>query len=387
MSKRWTIARALEEKPPLLHPLSGANFTTFWSKVAGNGPFDARSRVPRLLAAAAVMARFPFYRFQEAQWGGVIADQKIEHGPIFIVGHWRSGTTHLHNIMSQDPRFGWISFIQTVLPWDILLEKEFPIARKLIDEVLPEKRGTDNVALSVDSPQEEEWAIGNLNPLSFFNCYYFPRSYRTHFQRGVLLENTTPGERAGLEDAYGRLVKTLQLYYDGKPLLFKNPSATARLPMLKRLFPNARFVHIVRNPYAVFASSLARYPRLMNAFSWQDFRDIDFESISFESYEALMQRYLRDRESIPPEDLIETSYEKLVENPRREVERIYDAFDISKDESSFEHIEAYLATLRGYEKNVHRLTRHQLDYIGKNWGFAFDAWPYEVPEIEIVDGL
>ena len=26
---------------------------------------------------------------------------------IFIIGHWRSGTTHLHNLMAQDPQMGY----------------------------------------------------------------------------------------------------------------------------------------------------------------------------------------------------------------------------------------------------------------------------------------
>ncbi len=385
MSNRWDINRALEEKPPLLHPLAGANCTTFFSKFFGNRPYENRSRLPRLVAAAAVLARFPFYKFEQLKYDATVRAQELPVGPIFVVGHWRSGTTHLHNILSQDPRFGWISFIQTVMPWDIILEKHSPVARKLIERVLPEKRGTDNVALSVDSPQEEEWAIGNLNPLSFFNCYYFPRNYRHHFRRGVLLEDTTESEREGLAAAYDRLVKTLNYFYEGKVLLFKNPSATARMPMLKRLFPNARFVHIVRNPYDVFISSLARYPRLMSAFSWQKFDDIDFESIAFESYEALMRRYLEDRDKIPAGDLIETSYEKLVEDPLREVHHIYDAFDIARDETSQERIEAYLHTHRDYQKNVHRLTRGQIDHIEEHWQFAFDAWHYVKPEIEIVE--
>ena len=98
-----------------------------------------------------------------------------------------------------------------------------------------------------------------------------------------------------------------------------------------------------------------------------------------------MQRYLRDRDSIPPEDLVETSYEQLIENPLREIERIYEKFDISMEESAFEKIESYLSSIVEYKKNVHRLTRHQVDHIGKNWGFAFDEWPYEMPEIEIVE--
>ena len=123
----------------------------------------------------------------------------------------------------------------------------------------------------------------------------------------------------------------------------------------------------------------------MNAFAWQKFTDVDFESICFECYETLMKRYLEDREKIPSEDLVETSYEKLVEDPLSVVKGIYDAFDIPQEKASFDKIHAYLDTLKGYKKNVHKLTRHQVDHIEKNWDFAFDEWNYERPEIEIID--
>ncbi|MEM8953668.1 MAG: sulfotransferase [Verrucomicrobiota bacterium] len=378
------MERAFTERPSPLHPLAGANFQNFFNKYFSNRPYEARSLIPRSVAIGVNLARFPFYKYQSLKYDRKVLSANIEQGPIFIVGHWRSGTTHLHNIMSEDPQFGWVSFIQTVMPWDMILEEKMPLARRMIDKELPEKRGTDNVALSIDSPQEEEWAIGNLNELSFFNCYYFPRNYEYHFRRGVLLENTSAKERKGQEKAYERLVKTLHYVHKGKPLLFKNPSATARLPMLKKLFPNARFVNIVRNPYAVYASSLARYPRLMSAFSWQKFTDINFEDHTFLAYETLMKKYLADRDQIPSEDLIETSYEKLVENPLQEINRIYSAFDLPLSETSQEKIQAYLDTLKAYKKNVHQLTQRQVDRIQSKWGFVFDQWPYEMPEIEVI---
>lgn len=384
MSKRWTMESAAEERASPLHPLAGSSLSNFFSKYFKNGPYESRSRIPRLVATGANLLRFPFYTYQSLRYDRDIFARDIESGPIFIVGHWRSGTTHLHNIMSADPRFGWVSFMQTVMPWDMLLQGNLPITRNLINRELPEKRGTDDVALSADSPQEEEWAIANLNELSFFNCYYFPRKYEYHFRRGVLLENTTGKERANLEGAYERLIKSLNYVHDGKPLLLKNPSATARLPMLKRLFPNAKFVHIVRNPYAVYASSLARYPRLMSAFSWQKFTDVDFESHTFLAYESLMKRYLEDRGKIPAEDLIETSYEALVEDPLGEVSKIYDKFNIPLNEDSLSSVQRYLDTLTTYRKNVHKLTQGQVDHIQEHWQFAFDEWPYEMPEIEVI---
>ncbi len=104
MSNRWTIERAVKEKPPGLHPLAGANFTTFWRKYLTNGPYEKRSRHPRLSALIATHVRFPFSTFQRLWWGGEIMNQDIEHGPIFIVGHWRSGGSSGCGVRSRSPR-------------------------------------------------------------------------------------------------------------------------------------------------------------------------------------------------------------------------------------------------------------------------------------------
>ncbi len=386
MSTHWTIEGALEQKPPALHPLAGARPSVFLEILSGNGPYTARTRLQRLATTAAFLARQPFSRYQALHWGNRLEQQQIESGPLFIVGHWRSGTTFLHNIMCQDPLFGSLSFLHAVTPSEILIERSLPIIRRILERLLPAIRGTDNVALGADAPQEEEWALANLNGLSYFNAYYFPQHYRTHFERGVLLENTTAAEREALADAYVFLARSLQLHHGDKTLLFKNPSATARIPLLKKTFPKARFIHIVRNPYEVFLSSVARFPRILSALAWERFDNLDFEAIVLDSYEALMKRYLEDRKRIPPGDLIETSYEKLTSTPAAEIERIYEAFGLPIEIASFERIDEYIASLRGYERNTHRLTRRQAGLVRDRWAFALNEWPYNPPELETTGG-
>ena len=82
-----------------------------------------------LITTASVLARIPFYQFERLIHARAINDLELPSDPIFIIGHWRSGTTHLHNLFSQDPQFGSINFLQTALPWDFIgqvrLSKKF----------------------------------------------------------------------------------------------------------------------------------------------------------------------------------------------------------------------------------------------------------------------
>ena len=67
--------------------------------------------------------------------------------PVFIVGYWRSGTTHLHNVLSQAPQFGYVSPLAAGLPWDVL--GIVRALRPLLERVLPSDRYVDNVQVIV----------------------------------------------------------------------------------------------------------------------------------------------------------------------------------------------------------------------------------------------
>ncbi len=366
----------------LLHPLAGSNLATYFELLREHRAFSGPSLLPQAVALLAIIARFSFYQAENLLYKSRIEKTPLDKDPIFILGHWRSGTTHLHNILSQDPQFAWISFLQTAMPLDFL--GKIKIAPPLIEMVLPETRGMDNVSLTLDSPQEEEMALGNMNPLCYYNCYYFPQKLREHYRRSILFEGVKKEELESFAKVYRYLLKKLTLANDGKRLLLKNPASTTRARWLKTVFPNARFVHIIRNPYNVFCSTLKHYGQTMPAFAWQSYANLDFESITLENYRLMMKRYLEDLSAIPAENLIEVTYEEIEKNPLQEIEKIYDFHGLSGREKAFENIRTYLDRQRNYRRNVYRLTSAQVQRIKEEWGFALDHWGYDLPpEIRI----
>ncbi|MDP4849472.1 MAG: sulfotransferase, partial [Verrucomicrobiales bacterium] len=120
---------------------------------------DPRTRYQRLIAWVGQVLRFPLALIEKVKYGAEIRREKLVKPPIFLIGHWRSGTTHLHNLMSRDPQFGFLKFSETAMPMDMLGPK-VRIARRIIDRALPKTRGYDNVKLALDEPQEEEMALG-----------------------------------------------------------------------------------------------------------------------------------------------------------------------------------------------------------------------------------
>ena len=84
---------------PLLHPLGGSNLATLLSALWKYAPFDRYSLPVRLMAISAVLLRFPFYRAERIFHGRRIQDLELPDDPVFVIGQWRSGTTHLLSLI------------------------------------------------------------------------------------------------------------------------------------------------------------------------------------------------------------------------------------------------------------------------------------------------
>lgn len=372
----------------MLHPLAGARLRVFLRQALFTGGFDRRTRLQRAVAWGAQAARLLPTAVETVRYRAAIRRQPLEKPPVFLIGHWRSGTTHLHNLMSRDLRFGYLTFAETAMPLN-MLGAEVRFARRLISDALPATRGYDNVKLSLDEPQEEEMGLTNLNPIGYFNVYYFPADMVEHSDRALFFEGTTSAERARFRDDYEFLIRKLSLVKEGRQLLFKNPASTTRMPMILDMFPEAKFVHIVRNPWPVFSSNCRKFPRLYNAFAWQPFHDVDVASYTLETYGKFMRRYLEDRTRLQlgKDQLVETTYEHITADPIGELGRIYDQLGLDSPADGLSRIAEYVESVKDYQPNVHTVEADHAARIREDWEFAFDAWGYarDPPgEIEIL---
>lgn len=171
----------------LFHPLCGSNLSTLLRLLFTNGGIDRKHLTQASIALGVTLARWPLSTIERVLMEWLYESQTSISSPIFIVGYWRSGTTHLHNILSQSENFGYISPLMAGLPWDILgIVRMF---QPLIESILPSDRYVDNVAVKPDSPQEDSIALANMIPLSYYHGLYFPKHFKYHFNRGVFLKD------------------------------------------------------------------------------------------------------------------------------------------------------------------------------------------------------
>lgn len=241
--------------------------------------------------------------------------------PVFILGHWRSGTTLLHNLMCSDPETGYPTTYQTIFPNNLFSFQW--LFKFFMKSLMPDKRPVDNVSLHVDYPQEEEFALNNEIPFSFYNWWYFPKKTREIANEYLLDITTKESDRIHWKANFKKFVDRCLINTKGIRFVSKNPPHTARIPQILELYPNAKFIYIHRNPYEVVRSTVAFYKSILPATQLQDIDDDTLINDILWVYEQLIYKYEKDKLSIPSENLIEVKYADLVRQPDKEIQQIY----------------------------------------------------------------
>ncbi len=279
--------------------------------------------------------------------------------PIFVLGHWRSGTTHLHNLVCLDEETAYTTTYQTVFPNNLFSFQW--LFKGLMRIAMPSHRPVDNVKLDPNYPQEEEFALNNEIPFSFYNWWYFPKSTRAIADEYLL--DKTASEKAKKEWAenFKRFVTRCILNTKGVRFVSKNPPHTARIPELLKLYPNAKFVFIHRNPYEVVRSTNAFYKSILEGIKIQDISEEQLMEDILYGYKELIAKYEIDKPVIPEGNLLEVTYSELVEDSKLSIERIYS--DLLKDD--FSRIEKHLDEYLSKQSHVLKEYKYEPEFIAK----------------------
>jgi hypothetical protein len=314
-------------------------------------------------------------RRQEDLYGPAIEAARITESPLFILGHWRSGTTHLHNLLAQDTeQFAFPNSFQVCHPHTFLYTEEE--VKRRFGGVLPRNRPQDNVEIRLDTPQEDEFALLLTTLRSpYLGMFVFPR----HEERyaGYLTFRSVPKwEIQEWKRAFLRFLQQVTLKH-GRALVLKSPTHTARVRLLLELFPNARFVHIHRHPHAVFQSSRRLFESLppMHLLQRLDTRTLDDGILRrcTQMYDA----FFEDRALIPAGQFHEVRFEDLEADPVGQMRSLYEGLGLSGFERLKPKLEQYVSSLSSYKKN--RFGELEPSLRGKirtAWERSFDAWGY-----------
>lgn len=171
-----------------VNTLVGADWDTF-KKMTEGQIIESKYRHKYYLTKSVCRILSPLAAVQDNKYQKLLAEKPLENDPLFILGHWRSGTTFVHNIFAQDKHFGYTTTYQTVFPHLMMFGQ--PMFKKTMGWLMPDKRPTDNMELAPDLPQEEEFALSNMMPYSYYDFWYFPKRMMEYCDRFLTFEKIT----------------------------------------------------------------------------------------------------------------------------------------------------------------------------------------------------
>lgn len=359
------------------HPLSGSNLSTLLSVSMTSGGPAANKLLPYLGILASTLARTPFSWAERAALAPFLPKTDEMTPPIFILGHWRSGTTHLYNIMSLG-EFGFVPPLATGLPWDFV--GLGTALKPILERALPSSRYIDAIPVTPQSPQEDEIALASMTPVSFYHGIYFPSKFDEHLQKGLFFEGCSAEERAHRWNRFSYFLRKLS-YHQKKPLLIKNPVYTGCVADILKIYPNAKFIHIHRNPFDVFLSMRNFYQKLLPVFALQSFDHVDIERTVLSIYTEMMSRLETDTKKLGAPNYVELGYDVLDNDPLAAIRLIYDTLEIDGYAEAEPSFRAYLSTVKSYKKNAFKGSQDVVGKVEREWSYFIEKWGYSAPEI------
>lgn len=302
-----------------------------------------------------------------------LAQTSLPEPPVFIIGHWRSGTTMLHELMVRDEQFAYPTTYACFVPQHFLITSWF--IPHLFWFCLPSKRPMDNMPVSFQHPQEDEMALlamGLPSPLARIAFPNEPAPYLEYLNMEGISEGDLEKWKKGLDS----FVRALTLKYQ-KPIVLKSPTHTGRIGVLSQMFPGARFVHIVRDPYTLFASSRRLWMTLDETQGFQLPKNEHLDEFIFTAFEKMYSGFEKQRSQVDPSQLCEVRYEDLIKDPVAELRTIYEHLQLGDFSRVQPQIEAYVRERKDYQPNQHELEPAIVAEIQKRWAGYLARYQYE----------
>ncbi|MEC9096422.1 MAG: sulfotransferase [Planctomycetota bacterium] len=306
-----------------------------------------------------------------------IARYELPAPPIFIVGHWRSGTTFLHDLISLDDNFTYPSTLQCFLPNQFLVTGKLFL--KLDKLLIPEKRPQDNVTTSFRKPQEDEFAIFNMGHHSPYLRMAFPNGPLIDNDY-LTLENLSEDQVKEWQKVLVKFVKMVSYQQPGKPVVLKSPPHIGRVKFLAEAFPGAKFIHISRDPYSLIPSTVRLWQSLdyIQGFNRPRYDLAWLYNYIGDTFETLYEAFERQREEVDAEQLIDVRYEELVADTPAVIRSIYERLDLGDfDTRIAEPLAEYLESQKSYQVNQHELPAELEEMIEKRCCRHLEKYGYQ----------
>ncbi|MHA7838124.1 MAG: sulfotransferase family protein, partial [bacterium] len=262
-------------------------------------------------------------------------DEQVIHEPVMILGHGRTGTTILHEVLAQDPQFRvvkrWEAMFPCPPPETATYETDPRIERAhrlitLFDRITPEWKTMHE--FGGDLPVEcAEFLYASFLSNVFVFSFQIP-SYARY------LAEQDPAETIRW---HRRFLKLLQWRHGKQHWLLKNPIWIDLIPEVLEVYPDAKIVLTHRDPIAVSDS----FVNVMGTIFWWRTDDPWGGGVLDEliladgratTHESLM-RWMEDG-TLRPGQVANVLYADFMDAPLETIERLFSDLGLELAESA-----------------------------------------------------
>jgi hypothetical protein len=372
--------------PRAYHPWTprfwhGMDFSTWMRLLARNRFAVAPSRLPLAAWITATTALNSFAAvFDRLLFSHRVRQAELHEPPLLVLGHWRSGTTLLHELLMLDPRHVCPNTYQCFDPGHFLWTEWF--VPPLVRWALPPTRPMDDVRAGWDRPQEDEFALCNLGVPSPYLVWAFP-NHGPVADEYLDLRSLLPAEREAWKQAWRGFVQRVAMVRRGR-IVLKSPTHTARVRTILEVFPDARFVHIVRDPLVLFPSTVRLWTSLSEVQGLQvlNERTAWIEQNVLDTFVRMYESFERDRELIPAGRLVDVRYEDLVADPVGQMRQVYRGLDLGDFASVEPALLRHTMKTRDYRTNRYTLPPEMADKVRGRWAPYFQRYGYNGHDLQ-----
>jgi len=322
-----------------------------------------------------VILNIPLQLYEYFRYNKKIKNATVNR-PVFILGHPRSGTTYLQNVLSKDPNFAFCATYEALTP--LIFLSTGKITKKILELSMPATRPQDNMKIGADMPVEEEFAMGSISDTSLTHGYYFPKSLFNVFDESVIFGKGRRNFSDHWKKHFDYFLKKLSYKYHGKRLLLKSPANTGRMKEIYELYPDACFIHIHRDPYLVFQSNINLYEKILPVLSFQKVKNEFVEDFILYSYEKMNRKYLADLAGVPTSQVFELSYNDFVSSPLVQLEQAYKHLGLGDFSKAKPFFEEEIEIVNNYRTNAYSsLDEKTKNIVAEKWSFMFERYAYK----------
>jgi hypothetical protein len=270
--------------------------------------------------------------------------------PLFVVGMFRSGTTFLHNLLSQDPSSRWLHLGEAFSPSPPPTQKTWENDTRLKNAakwVKFQKSLASNVFtahhISANRPAEcsrlfEHGFIGHL-----FDFRANVKSYSEWLQRQDLI---------GSYQYYRQQLQYLSWHWSGAHWVLKAPAHLYALDVLLTVFPDACIIHLHRAPLEVLPSCCSLSAMGRNRFT-------DHQTLTTigdhwqKTLTKAVERAMQVRAKAAAERFYDVNYIELIQEPMKTVRQIYEYFGYQFNNVVEENLNRWIGENPQHKHGIH----------------------------------